>query len=56
MECKKIKFNTQDLAIEELRRITESNDYRTWKQKTPCRAYLCFCGAYHLTSQPKITI
>lgn len=54
-ECKKIKFETIQLAEDELRRIVENNDWRIWKQKSPHRLYYCkYCLSYHLTSSIKI--
>lgn len=32
-ECTKIRFESAELAEEELRRIVENNDWRSWKNK-----------------------
>lgn len=60
-ECKKIKYASSEEAQNELKRIVEGNDYRSWKANTPHRFYECeFCSKpkkpiYHLTSKICLT-
>jgi len=44
----KTGWGTQALAEEALAVILEQRD--AWREKLPCRSYLCPCGRWHLTS------
>lgn len=46
----KTAWGTQALAEEALAAILEQRD--AWREKLPCRSYLCPCGRWHLTSVP----
>ena len=55
MGCTKIKYDTKELADEDLKNIVENNDYRNWKRVSPKRSYYCkYCEKFHLTSKVKI--
>jgi len=55
--CEKIAFETEEEAREELNRIVLSNDWRSWKRKTPSRFYKCEkCFKYHLTSSITVNV
>jgi len=51
--CTKEIYNTADEAMDEIRRIIETQHKLT--DTKPCRSYKCDCGYYALTSKPKIT-
>lgn len=44
----KTGWGSQALAEEALAVILEQRD--AWREKLPCRSYLCPCGKWHLTS------
>ena len=46
----KTGWGTEADAEEALAVILEQRD--AWREKLPCRAYLCPCGKWHLTSVP----
>lgn len=46
----KTGWGTEADAEEALAVILEQRD--AWREKLPCRAYLCPCGKWHLTSAP----
>lgn len=53
--CTKIAFTSEEEAREELHRIVEGNDWRSWKRLSPKRYYYCpHCNKYHLTSKSSI--
>lgn len=53
--CTKIAFNSEEEAREELHRIVEGNDWRSWKRLSPTRYYHCpYCDKFHLTSKLSI--
>jgi len=54
--CKKISFNTEQEASDELKRIVETvYNPIPIRNKKPSRYYLCECGYYHLSSKPFVT-
>jgi hypothetical protein len=46
-DCKKVQYATEEYALFDVRRIKQISS----RSKMPIRAYLCFCGAWHLTSR-----
>lgn len=46
----KTGWGTEADAEDALASILEQGD--AWREKLPCRAYLCPCGKWHLTSVP----
>ena len=46
----KTGWGTEADAEEALAVILEQRD--AWREKLPCRSYLCPCGKWHLTSSP----
>ena len=46
-ECKKVQYASEEYALFDVRRIKKISD----RSKMPVRAYLCFCGSWHLTSR-----
>ena len=48
--CNKIKYDNEESALFVLKKL---NQIKT-KKKRPTRAYLCYCGSWHLTSRPDI--
>ena len=46
--CKKVRFNNEENALFSLKKITTTST----RKVVPIRAYLCQCGAWHLTSRP----
>ena len=44
----KTGWGTEEAAEEALAVILEQRD--AWREKLPCRVYLCPCGKWHLTS------
>jgi hypothetical protein len=46
-ECKKVQYASEEYALFDVRRIRKISE----RSKMPVRAYLCFCGSWHLTSR-----
>lgn len=46
-QCKKVKYSTEEFALFDIERIKQ----KSTRNKIPSRAYLCFCGSWHLTSK-----
>ena len=46
-ECKKVQYASEEYALFDVRRIKKISE----RSKMPVRAYLCFCGSWHLTSR-----
>ena len=46
-ECKKVQYSSEEYALFDVRRIKKISE----RSKMPVRAYLCFCGSWHLTSR-----
>lgn len=46
-ECKKVQYASEEYALYDVRRIKKISE----RSKMPVRAYLCFCGSWHLTSR-----
>lgn len=47
MICEKVKYGSYLFAMEDIKRIKKIST----RDKVPCRAYLCKCGYWHLTSE-----
>lgn len=45
--CSKVKYASEEYALFDVKRIKK----KSTRDKKPLRAYLCFCGAWHLTSK-----
>jgi len=46
-DCKKVQYASEEYALFDVRRIKKISE----RSKMPVRAYLCFCGSWHLTSR-----
>lgn len=46
-ECKKVQYASEEYALYDVRRIKKISE----RSKMPVRAYICFCGSWHLTSR-----
>lgn len=46
-ECKKVQYASEEYALFDVCRIKKISN----RSKMPVRAYLCFCGSWHLTSR-----
>ena len=46
-ECKKVQYASEEYALFDVNRIKQISN----RSKMPVRAYLCFCGSWHLTSR-----
>ena len=44
----KTAWGSEEAATEALAAILEQRD--AWREKLPCRVYVCSCGRWHLTS------
>lgn len=52
MDCTKVKYANEVFAKQDIERIRKTSTRKT----IPIRAYLCYCGSWHLTSKDLPTV